>query len=124
MSRVVHFEIPSDNPEKSIAFYKKVFGWTFTQFGPTPYFLATTGPDNQPGINGAIMKKNHPQQPFTNSINVDDIDQAMREVENAGGKIVVPKTTMPGVGYSAYFMDLDNNIFGLWKEDRNAKIAQ
>ena len=27
MSRVVHFEIPADDPERAVEFYKKVFGW-------------------------------------------------------------------------------------------------
>ncbi|MEO5570309.1 MAG: VOC family protein, partial [Bacteroidia bacterium] len=33
MSRISHFEIPSDHPEKSMSFYKHVFGWTFQKFG-------------------------------------------------------------------------------------------
>jgi uncharacterized protein len=121
MSRVVHFEIPSSDPEKSLKFYQTAFGWTFNQFGEAPYWLATTGDDKQPGINGAIMKRNHPQQPVTNNISVENIDEAIKKVEAAGGKIVVNKTVFPSVGWSAYFMDPDNNIFGLWKEDRNAK---
>jgi predicted enzyme related to lactoylglutathione lyase len=121
MSRVIHFEIPSIDPEKSKQFYAKAFGWTFNKFGDAPYWLASTGPEGKPGINGAIMQRNHPQQPFTNSISVDNIDEAIFKVQNAGGKIVVKKTAFPGVGWSAYFMDPDNHIFGLWKEDQSAK---
>ena len=121
MCRVVHFEIPATDPVRSQQFYAKAFGWTFGQFGEAPYWLVTTGPNDKPGINGAIMKRNHPQQPVTNSISVEDIDDAIGKVEAAGGKIVVNKTAFPGVGWSAYFMDPDNNIFGLWKEDRSAK---
>jgi predicted enzyme related to lactoylglutathione lyase len=121
MSRVVHFEIPSTDPAKSQQFYANAFDWTFNKFGEAPYWLAITGPEDKPGINGAIMKRNHPQQPVTNSILVDSIDEAIEKVQAAGGKIVVNKTAIPGVGWSAYFMDPDNNIFGLWKEDQNAK---
>jgi predicted enzyme related to lactoylglutathione lyase len=121
MNRVVHFEIPVTDPVKSQQFYARAFGWTFNQFGEAPYWLATTGDEGKPGINGAIMKRNHPQQPVTNSISVENIDEAIIKVEAAGGKIVVNKTAFPGVGWSAYFMDPDNNIFGLWKEDRNAR---
>ena len=28
MSRVIHLEIPADDPERSIKFYEEVFGWT------------------------------------------------------------------------------------------------
>lgn len=30
MSRVVHFEIPADDPGKWVGFYEKVFGWNLT----------------------------------------------------------------------------------------------
>ena len=120
MNRVVHFEIPATDPETSRKFYESAFGWKFGQFGPAPYFLATTGPDNMPGINGAVMKRNHPQQPVTTIISVEDIDKAIAKITAAGGKIVVNKTALPGVGWSAYFMDPDNNILGIWKEDRAA----
>ena len=121
MARVIHFEIPASDPDKSLKFYSEVFGWSFHQFDDNPYWLATTGDEKEPGINGAIMKRNSPQQPVTNNISVDDIDAAMRKVEVAGGKIVVPKTPIPGVGWMAYFTDPDGNIFGLWKEDGGAK---
>ncbi len=35
MSRVVHFEIPADNPERAAAFYKQAFGWKIEKWpGP------------------------------------------------------------------------------------------
>lgn len=121
MNRVVHFEIPVNDPDAAQHFYSSVFGWTFNRFGEAAYFLARTGPDTEPGINGAIMKRNHPQQPVTASIAVEDMDSAITRIQSAGGKLVVPKTAFPGVGWSAYFMDPDQNIFGLWKEDKSAR---
>ena len=121
MSRVVHFEIPSGDPERAMTFYQRVFGWSFQQFGENAYWLARTGEGKLPGIDGAIMKRNHPQQPVTNSIAVTDIDDALNSVQAAGGRIVVNKTAFPGTGWSAYFMDPDNNIFGLWQEDKTAR---
>ncbi|MEP7170640.1 MAG: VOC family protein, partial [Bacteroidota bacterium] len=47
MSRISHFEIPSDHPEKSMSFYNHVFGWTFQKFGEYEYWIATTG-DSSP----------------------------------------------------------------------------
>jgi uncharacterized protein len=120
-NKVVHFEIPCDNPEKTIEFFKKAFNWSFQQFGPEPYWLAITGDEKVPGINGAVMKKRDPKQPIVNSISVTDLDSAVKKVEGAGGKIVVPKNSVPGVGYMAYFTDPDGNIHGLWQEDASAK---
>ena len=52
MARPVHFEIHADDPERAVEFYSAVLGWTFTKWeGPADYWLVTTGPDNEPGIN-------------------------------------------------------------------------
>ena len=120
-NRVVHFEIPCDNPEKTIDFFKEVFDWKFQQFGTEPYWLATAGDEGQPGINGAIMKKKDPKQPLVNSIDVPDIDAYVEKIEKAGGTICVPKTTIPGVGWLAFFNDPDGNVHGLWQHDISAK---
>lgn len=121
MGRIVHFEIPVEDTRKAREFYSEVFGWNFAAFGDDSYLLATTGPDNKPGINGAITKKRAAAQPLTNSIDVANIDEAMKKVEEKGGFVVVPKTVLPGVGYMAYFKDLDGNIMGLWQQDTTAK---
>jgi predicted enzyme related to lactoylglutathione lyase len=121
MDRITHFEIPSDKPEVSTKFYSDVFGWKCTKWGEHEYWLVATGEDKQPGINGAIMKKRDPKQPVVNSINVKDIDATIKAIETNGGKIVVPKGSIPGVGYLAYFTDPDGNIHGVIQEDKNAK---
>ena len=42
MPRPAHFEIPAENPERAIAFYKDVFGWNFQKWdGPMPYWMIT-----------------------------------------------------------------------------------
>ena len=120
-NRVTHFEIPSDNPEASVAFFEKAFGWNFHQFGSEPYWLATTGNEKSPGINGAIMKKVDPRQPLINSISVDDLEKAIKNIEQAGGKIVKPKQPIPGVGWLAFFSDPDGNIHGIMQDDKEAK---
>lgn len=120
-NRVVHFEIPCDHPEKTMEFFKEVFGWTFQQFGEEEYWSAFTGNENTPGINGGILKKRDPGQPITNSIEVPDIDKYISEVEKAGGNIVVPKMPIPSVGYMAYFTDPDGNRHGLFQNDPESK---
>jgi hypothetical protein len=121
MSRITHFEIPTENPEVSMAFYNNVFNWTFQQFGQNNYWLATTGSSDEPGINGAIMKKRDPKQPMTNSISVENIDAVIIAIEENGGKIVVPKTAVSNIGYMAFFTDPDQNILGLWQDNHEAK---
>ncbi|MFN0188931.1 MAG: VOC family protein [Bacteroidia bacterium] len=120
-NRVVHFEIPCDNPEKTMDFFKEAFGWTFQQFGTEQYWVVITGDEKLPGINGGLMKKKDPKQPLANSIDVVDIDKAVASVEKAGGKVVVPKMPIPTVGWLAYFTDPDGNIHGVYQNDPTAK---
>ena len=121
MERVTHFEIPSDDPEKSMAFYEKTFGWKYHRWGTEEYWMAMTGDAKTPGIDGAIMKKRDAQQPVVNSIAVNNIHQTISEIEKNGGTIVVPLMPLPGVGWLAYFKDPDQNIFGVMQQDKNAK---
>jgi predicted enzyme related to lactoylglutathione lyase len=121
MSRVVHFEIPADDPERSIKFYESAFGWKFHKWeGPLEYWLITTGSDDQPGINGGLARREDPDISVENVIDVADIDQAVSRIESSGGKIIRPKIAVPGVGWYVYFADTEGNIFGMMERDENA----
>ena len=122
MPRPVHFEIPADNVERAAKFYKEVFGWEFQKWeGPVEYWLVMTGPKDQPGIDGGLMKRQDPNQPVVNTIDVPDVDEYQKKVETAGGEIVVPKMAVPGVGWMLYFEDTEGNIHGIMQEDPSAK---
>jgi predicted enzyme related to lactoylglutathione lyase len=122
MSRPVHFEIPSSNPERAMAFYTAVFGWKFQKWdGPMPYWMITTGPNDQPGINGGLMPKQHPDQPCVNTMNVANLDETTKVVEANGGTNVVPKMPVPTVGWLAYYKDVDGHIFGCMQMDPSVK---
>lgn len=113
MPRVMHFEIPSDVPDGAMAFYRDVFGWSFTQFGESEYWLCKTGDEPERGIDGGIMKRIAPGQPVVNSIQVDSVDEFAKKIVEAGGEIVVPKMPIGTIGFACYFKDLDGNIFGI-----------
>jgi predicted enzyme related to lactoylglutathione lyase len=123
MPRPDHFEIPSDNPERAIAFYSSVFGWTFKKWdGPIPYWMITTGPKDEPGINGGLMPRQDPAQPCVNVITVPHLDETQAKIESQGGSCVVPKMPVPGIGWLAYFKDLDGHIFGCIQPDSAATV--
>jgi len=122
MPRPVHFEIPADNPERAIAFYQSVFGWTFQKWdGPIPYWMIVTGPNEEPGINGGLMPRQHPAQTCTNVIGVGDLDGTLALVSSKGGETVLPKMAVPGVGWLAYCKDTEGHIFGMMQPDKAAK---
>lgn len=121
MNRPVHFEIPADNPQAVMKFFTDVFGWKFQQFPGAEYWLATTGDEQSPGINGAVMKRNAPEQPIVNSIEVESMDVIFDKIVRLGGQIAVSKTVIPGTGWYGFFKDPDGNIHGLWEKNANAK---
>ena len=122
MSRVIHFEIPANDPDKLSDFYKKVFGWKFEKWGgPMEYWMVNTGAESQPGINGGFMRKQGPVTGTTNTIGVESVDESVKSVKNAGGKVVMEKTPIPTVGYFAYLQDPEGNVFGVMQPDSNAK---
>jgi len=112
-SRVTHFEIPSDDPERAIAFYSQAFGWSINKWdGPQEYWLVETGA-GEPGIDGGIMRRGAPFDRVVNTLHVDDIRVVTRRVEDLGGTLVGERMTIPDVGYLEYARDLDGNIFGM-----------
>ena len=122
MSRVIHFEIPAADPERALKFYHKVFGWKFDKWaGPMEYWMVTTGVDGVPGINGGMLKKPGPVSVTTNTIGVESVDVAIEAATSAGGKLVMPKSPIPGVGYFAYCEDTEGNLFGVMQADTSAK---
>lgn len=122
MPRIVHFEINSDDPERAVKFYQKVFGWKIEKWnGPVDYWLVTTGPKDQPGINGGIMKRMNPQASTYNTVDVPSVDEFTKRIVESGGKVVVPRMAVPGVGYMAYCADTEGNVFGIMQEDPKAR---
>jgi len=124
MPRVVHFEIHAPDAQKAIDFYRDVFDWEFNQFegGEWEYHLATTGKD-QPGIDGGLMPSRDGQPRVVNTIQVEDVDAYATKVAEHGGQIIVPKFSIPGVGYVAYCTDPGGVIFGIMHGDPGAGQA-
>ena len=121
MNRFTHFELASTDLEKTAAFYRDVFGWQIQKWeGPIDYWLVTTGDASTPGINGGLMLTNGDFKGTVNTIEVADIDAAIASVLAHGGEIVLPKDSIPGVGYQAYFKDNSGIIVGLHQADPNA----
>jgi predicted enzyme related to lactoylglutathione lyase len=122
MPRAVHFEIHADDVQRAAEFYLATFGWKVDKWdGPAEYWLLTTGDDSQPGINGGLMKRMDPSGRVYNSIDVPSVDEYSSKVEEYGGKLVLPKMPIPGVGYLAYCQDTEGNIFGIVQFDKTAK---
>ena len=117
MPSIVHFEIPADNVARATAFYETTFGWTITAY-PMPageeYYSVVTRKKGEPGIDGGLMKRKDPGQPFTNYINVPSIDEMLQRVQANGGTVMMPKQEIgPNMGWIALFIDTEHNMIGL-----------
>lgn len=123
MSRVIHFELPAQNPERAIAFYSQAFGWRFHKWeGPMDYWLVQTGEKESEGINGGLMTHD-PQFPMApiNVIDIEDIDEAIEKIKAAGGTITMEKHQIPGVGWLAYFTDTEGILSGIMQPTKGGE---
>ncbi len=135
MNRVVHFEIHAANPERAARFYTDVFGWTIKEWTvpgvqvpqENRYWLVTTGPATEPGIDGGILVRRGPApadgQPvnaFVCTVDVRSVDECVEKAVRAGGTVALPKMPIKGVGWVAYCKDTEGNIFGMMQSNEKA----
>jgi predicted enzyme related to lactoylglutathione lyase len=112
MPRVTHFELPADDPERALAFYKSVFGWEAEKWqGDFPYWMLRTGDGY--GIDGAVMARLPAMSGPINSIAVPSVDAYVAKVVANGGSVVRPKEQVPGIGFYAYVSDTEGTVFSL-----------
>src|SRR5688572_19727620 len=120
---LVWFEIPADDVQRARKFYSALFGWKIKKFPGAAakdyWHIDTGGPDASP--DGGMMERQHPEHGVTNYIFVASVDKAAAKVEKLGGKICMPRTAVPQMGYFVVCQDTENNMFALWEVDQNAK---
>lgn len=115
---VVHWELWTKDPQRVSDFYAKVFDWQVRHIPELDYRLVETGGTG--GINGGIMKPKEGPWPGNMAvyIDVDDLDAYNKRIVQAGGKIIVDKKDVPGVGSLSLFEDPDGRLMGLWKQNK------
>jgi predicted enzyme related to lactoylglutathione lyase len=129
MSRVIHFEIHAENPERAIKFYSAMFEWQFQKWeGPMEYWIVTTGPKEKPGIDGGLMRRmgaapadGQPVNAYVCTIDVANLDASLAAATRLGGSIALDKMPIPGIGWLAYAKDTEGNIFGMMQSDPSSK---
>ncbi|NYF23650.1 VOC family protein [Sporosarcina sp. JAI121] len=131
MGRLIHFEIHVDDMERAKKFYGEVFGWSFqdwSDFAGMPYFGATTGDENELGINGALMPRQstppeagQPLNGFACTMGVENYDVSEEKIMANGGTVAMPKYALPGMAWQGYYIDTEGNTFGIHQPDENAK---
>src|SRR5437660_9891942 len=131
MPTIVHFEIPSDDIERSRNVYNELFGWNIEKWtsslpataeGMEYWLLSTVDDKGNKALGGGMMKRQSPQQQgIRNYFDVKSVHKYSAKVEQLGGKVVSPKMPVPGMGYFAVCADTENNTFGIFEADQTAK---
>jgi predicted enzyme related to lactoylglutathione lyase len=124
MNTIGYFEIQSSEPEREAKFYKAVFGWNFIkeEAFPIEYYRIETN-----SIYGGLLKRpaKVPTESGTNayvcSMQVESFDVTGAAILKNGGRIALEKFAVPGRCWQGYFIDQDNNTFGIFEVDANAR---
>jgi hypothetical protein len=127
MGGVVFFEIHADDIERAKTFYGALFGWTYERF-PSPdmeYWLVITG---DPVQGGGILKRNAPAAPagsspsaFVCTMMVESVDASVAAATSAGAVLALDKNHIPGMGWVAYLLDPEGNLFGVFQPEPTAQ---
>jgi predicted enzyme related to lactoylglutathione lyase len=125
-NNIHHFSINADDVQRAQKFYAKVFGWKFEAWGPPGFFMIKTGTEKEPGIQGSLqgrreLVKGQRMTGFECTVSVDDVDAIAKAVEANGGKVIMPKVTIPTVGRLIFFQDPEGNVAGAMHYDAAAK---
>ena len=124
MPKVAQFDIPTDDPERVKSFYSTLFGRKFERpmEAMEDYLTGTENLEGKPDSVGDLGKRQSSDQ-IMNYISVNSVDEYLSKVEKLGGKVLIPKTIVPGWGFLAICMVTENNTFGLWEDDEIAKSS-
>ena len=111
--KINYIEIPVKALASSKAFFNKVFGWEFVDYGDD--YAAITGA----GIDGGLYVSEHNVSADKGSVLVvlysDDLAQSQTKIEAAGGTIKTPTYEFPG-GRRFHFHDGNKNEYAIWSD--------
>lgn len=125
-AHLTHFAINADDVEATRTFYEQALGWTFHPWGPPGFYQIQTGPDDDPGVGGAMQQRRElidgtPTIGVEPTFEVDDLDAATTAVAAAGGETLMERFTISGVGHLMFFRDPSGNAIGLIERQTDAE---
>ena len=108
---IVHIEIPSRDHAEAGKFYSELFGWKMTPVPEMNYMLWE--PAEAPGGGFSPLEETKVGEVL---IYVDsaDIEADLKNAEAFGGKVIVPKSNISGVGWFGIFADPTGNRIALY----------
>ncbi len=118
-----HFAINASDVPAAQRFYRAVFDWGFTPWGPPGFFHIETG---DPALRGALQQRRdlvpgRPVHGLEGTFAVPDVVAVQRAALRAGGRVLMEPTTIAGVGELVWLADPDDNVIGAMRYDPAAE---
>jgi uncharacterized protein len=114
--QIVHFELPSADPDRASGFWSGLFGWQIAGSAMEGFDYRMFQASDTQG--GAIMPSESTGN-LTVYFSTDDIDASIAKVRELGGS-ADDKQPVPTHGWFASCKDTEGNAFSLWQVDENA----
>jgi uncharacterized protein len=125
-NKLTHFAIHIDDMQRAKDFYETVFNWGFNAYGQGDFLQIKADKSENGELIGALQSRQYSPIPekiigFECSIGVENIDEIIEKVLSKGGKLVMPKTAIPYVGFIAKFLDTEGNLICGMQYDNSAR---
>jgi uncharacterized protein len=125
-NHLTHFAIYIDDIERAKNFYSEVFDWGFNSYGPSDYLQIKGSKSDYAHPIGALQSRQYSPVAektigFECTIGVENIEHTIDKVSQSGGQILLPKTSIPYVGWIAKFLDTEGNLFCAMQYDSSVR---
>lgn len=110
---IAHIEFSATDPEKADKFYQELFGWKLETMPQMDYVIFETEPDLGGGFPRVDNETIKPGDVIV-YVHTDDIQASLAMVETLDGKVLLPKTEIPTIGWYALFADPTGNRVALF----------
>ena len=118
---VVFWELACHDAEKSIAFFEKIFDWTFEQYPDSILYGAETSRDGK-GVDGGIFTLRKARLPFMAIyVQVEDIHEKAKLVVEAGGMIVEEPQQIPSGSWICLFTGPSGVTFAMLESAKSGE---
>lgn len=125
-NKMTHFAIHIDDIDRAKSFYDQVFDWGFQSYGQADFLQIKADKTESGELIGALQARKYSPVPekiigLECTVGVENIDDIIEKVKNSRGQLIMPKTSIPYVGWLAKFLDTEGNLICVMQYDNSAR---